>query len=465
MIGLVREPKGPVHYRLGYKIVSDGCPECKENENTGACEISCHQKPSIQYFAEAAGGSETQREAQQRSPQSILDQLDDDQEIGPAGFPAFSMRSVKLLDIVCPSSSGEHKHEANKEEPTLKSTEETSEEQTGEEEEAVFVTPAPYLDHEYAHCQAGLRKMPENQIVSRYNTRLRWFLENRGLSDFNSSGLSRSLGLSNNSQSSDLTNSLGSHGGSSLTSQVSLVAAAACAALALHASSNQPDQNTSQLTNRTSALAAAALSVLHSTAGSGGIRSSAARISASIDDSFQASYGNQTPRRPYDDEFEASTTEPSDDVDPAEFGYEEMEGDSEEELLEELCERMGQREIRMLLKRMQRRHSPLKKRKRVRDLSYLDESESSSQEDEAGSCSSELPIHASPDVLEREYLKYAAARQRRGHKKLKRTAKEERVRMPNWMKNTTEQKAEAFDQLNSSVDTVLMADLPEPAID
>ncbi|VDQ08579.1 unnamed protein product [Trichobilharzia regenti] len=33
----------------------------------------------------------------------------------------------------------------------------------------VYVTPSPYIDHEYSHCQAQLRRPEENQLVNKYN--------------------------------------------------------------------------------------------------------------------------------------------------------------------------------------------------------------------------------------------------------------------------------------------------------
>nr|VZI37569.1 unnamed protein product [Spirometra erinaceieuropaei] len=88
--------------------------------------------------------------------EDLVDTLDSDQEQGPAGGPAVRRTTVKTEE-----TSGVYSVEQN---PANGGNSEGGE---------VFITPAPHLDHEYAHCQKQLRRPEDSRVVEFYNSRFR----------------------------------------------------------------------------------------------------------------------------------------------------------------------------------------------------------------------------------------------------------------------------------------------------
>ncbi|VDN14210.1 unnamed protein product, partial [Dibothriocephalus latus] len=88
--------------------------------------------------------------------EELIDVLDSDQEQGPAGGPAVRRTAVKPEE-----TAGAHSGEQS---PANGGSSESGE---------VFITPAPHLDHEYAHCQKQLRRPEDSRVVELYNSRYR----------------------------------------------------------------------------------------------------------------------------------------------------------------------------------------------------------------------------------------------------------------------------------------------------
>ncbi|BHF58378.1 forkhead box [Sparganum proliferum] len=88
--------------------------------------------------------------------EDLIDTLDSDQEQGPAGGPAVRRTTVKTEE-----TAGVYSVEQS---PANGGSSESGE---------VFITPAPYLDHEYAHCQKQLRRPEDSRVVELYNSRYR----------------------------------------------------------------------------------------------------------------------------------------------------------------------------------------------------------------------------------------------------------------------------------------------------
>ncbi|CAL8106279.1 unnamed protein product [Calicophoron daubneyi] len=121
------------------------CNECKENAASG-CE-SC-QAIRLRFLSDPLLNSSMK----ERALAEVANAIDSDQECGPAGGPAVRKPSSRTTKT-CPG--------------TVSSTSPKSlSDQTTNE---VFVTPAPYIDHEYSHCQAQLRRPEENRIVNQFN--------------------------------------------------------------------------------------------------------------------------------------------------------------------------------------------------------------------------------------------------------------------------------------------------------
>lgn len=85
----------------------------------------------------------------------VANYLDSDQECGPAGGPTVR----KQIPARRNSDSGCDEKASNGE------PHETSEDVADE----VYVTPAPYIDHEYSHCHAQLRRPEEIRLVNNFN--------------------------------------------------------------------------------------------------------------------------------------------------------------------------------------------------------------------------------------------------------------------------------------------------------
>ncbi|CAH8610518.1 unnamed protein product [Dicrocoelium dendriticum] len=124
------------------------CNECKENAASG-CE-SCHTQQL--FFTTTFDESQFV----EHPVFDIANTLDSDQEHGPAGGPAARKHSVHsaashFSGLVNGSDKDTHGYRS---EPIS---------------QEVYVTPAPYIDHEYSHCQAQLRGPEDNRMVDRYN--------------------------------------------------------------------------------------------------------------------------------------------------------------------------------------------------------------------------------------------------------------------------------------------------------
>lgn len=121
------------------------CNDCKENEASG-CE-SCHSK-RLRFLSDPL----LDTTAKEAAMAEVLNTLDSDQEQGPAGGPA-----VARLGSVSNTSNVEPKSDS----PSSTSPSAASNE--------VYVTPAPFIDHEYSHFQAHLRRPDDNRVVNRFN--------------------------------------------------------------------------------------------------------------------------------------------------------------------------------------------------------------------------------------------------------------------------------------------------------
>lgn len=129
----------------------DMCNECKENKASTcrSCQLrgwqTQHSGLSIEASQALLKIGKLNSFAADAALEELMEMLDDDQETGPAGGPAVAKKLNKPDDAS--SSSAD----------------------VGE----VFITQAPYLDHEYSHCQKHLRRQEENRCVEAYNARYR----------------------------------------------------------------------------------------------------------------------------------------------------------------------------------------------------------------------------------------------------------------------------------------------------
>ncbi|KAH8860515.1 Forkhead box protein N3 [Schistosoma japonicum] len=130
------------------------CNECKEN--VSGCE-SCIAKRS-----EVLNSSYV-RSALREYDLDISNMLDCDQEPGPAGGPLVRTAPTKNLKSVSPIA------DANDSNPDKCDKKPTNPETLIYLSDEVYVTPPPYIDHEYSHCQAQLRRPEENQLVNKFN--------------------------------------------------------------------------------------------------------------------------------------------------------------------------------------------------------------------------------------------------------------------------------------------------------
>ncbi|KAF7258975.1 hypothetical protein EG68_04411 [Paragonimus skrjabini miyazakii] len=132
------------------------CNECKENAASG-CE-ACHAR-RLRLLSDPLEDDASFRE---RAMTDVANTLDSDQEHGPAGGPA--ARKPSRQTAVAGIHSG-ITGSGNGAEKVTRKNEQLSEDEPRE----VYVTPAPYVDHEYSHCQAQLRTPEDNRMVNRFN--------------------------------------------------------------------------------------------------------------------------------------------------------------------------------------------------------------------------------------------------------------------------------------------------------
>ncbi|KAF6776607.1 hypothetical protein AHF37_04255 [Paragonimus kellicotti] len=132
------------------------CNECKENAASG-CE-ACHAR-RLRLLSDPLEDDASFRE---RAMTDVANTLDSDQEHGPAGGPA--ARKPSRQTAFAGINSGVTGSGNGVEKVTRKNGQ-LSEDESRE----VYVTPAPYVDHEYSHCQAQLRTPEDNRMVNRFN--------------------------------------------------------------------------------------------------------------------------------------------------------------------------------------------------------------------------------------------------------------------------------------------------------
>ncbi|CAH8506981.1 unnamed protein product [Schistosoma guineensis] len=130
------------------------CNECKEN--TSGCESCLAKRYEVL-------NSNYVRSALKEYDLDIGNMLDCDQEPGPAGGPLVKTTATRISKSASPVAEENEsdidscdKKSANPETLIYSSDE-------------VYVTPPPYIDHEYSHCQAQLRRPEENQLVNKFN--------------------------------------------------------------------------------------------------------------------------------------------------------------------------------------------------------------------------------------------------------------------------------------------------------
>lgn len=143
------------------KNMLGSCNECKENETSGCenCQLRCIRFLSLTPNSDnwrALFALEQDDNLMADSPLGrLLDSLDSDQERGPAGGPALKRKNAAQNAV-----------------PQDDAKDTKTSDGCGQSSE-VFVTPAPYLDHEYCHCQKQLRRPDEARLVEKYNVRYR----------------------------------------------------------------------------------------------------------------------------------------------------------------------------------------------------------------------------------------------------------------------------------------------------
>ncbi|CAH8487765.1 unnamed protein product [Schistosoma turkestanicum] len=130
------------------------CNECKEN--TSGCE-SCLAKRSEVL------NSNYVRSALKEYDLDIGNMLDCDQEPGPAGGPLVKTVTTRISKPASPIT------EENGSDLESCSKKTNNSENSVYSSDEVYVTPPPYIDHEYSHCQAQLRRPEENQLVNKFN--------------------------------------------------------------------------------------------------------------------------------------------------------------------------------------------------------------------------------------------------------------------------------------------------------
>ncbi|TPP65710.1 Forkhead box protein N3 [Fasciola gigantica] len=124
------------------------CNECKENAAAG-CD-SCLAKRRRFLSTSVSANS-----INDHTFLDVANCLDSDQECGPAGGPIIRKQNP---------TGTKTNFESEVENDGIE-THETSEEVADE----VYVTPAPYIDHEYSHCHAQLRRPEEIRLVNNFN--------------------------------------------------------------------------------------------------------------------------------------------------------------------------------------------------------------------------------------------------------------------------------------------------------
>ncbi|VDP75224.1 unnamed protein product [Echinostoma caproni] len=124
------------------------CNECKENAASG-CELCLAKR---RRFLSSSLSNTAMNDLKFVD---VANSLDSDQECGPAGGP-----TVRKQNQI-PTPPGSKTDEKKEESDTREVSEEISEE--------VYVTPAPYIDHEYSHCHAQLRRPDEIRLVNNFN--------------------------------------------------------------------------------------------------------------------------------------------------------------------------------------------------------------------------------------------------------------------------------------------------------
>ncbi|CAH8842767.1 unnamed protein product [Trichobilharzia szidati] len=160
MIGthILEDPKLVTKQRRKSRLLPtriNKCNECKENVN--GCE-SCLAKRSEVL------NSNYVRTTLKEYDLDISNMLDCDQEPGPAGGPLTRNSNTKMLKPPpSPTAAKTDDDDLSDKKNPLKSEEEVY------SSNEVYVTPSPYIDHEYSHCQAQLRRPEENQLVNKYN--------------------------------------------------------------------------------------------------------------------------------------------------------------------------------------------------------------------------------------------------------------------------------------------------------
>nr|CAH8843315.1 unnamed protein product [Trichobilharzia regenti] len=164
MIGthILEDPKLVTKQRRKSRLLPtriNKCNECKEN--VAGCE-SCLAKRSEVL------NSNYVRTTLKEYDLDVSNMLDCDQEPGPAGGPLSRNSNIKTLKPSSPTAANtddndnDNNSDVTDEKKTLKSEEIYASNE-------VYVTPSPYIDHEYSHCQAQLRRPEENQLVNKYN--------------------------------------------------------------------------------------------------------------------------------------------------------------------------------------------------------------------------------------------------------------------------------------------------------
>ncbi|CAH8522812.1 unnamed protein product [Schistosoma rodhaini] len=130
------------------------CNECKEN--TSGCESCLAKRYEVL-------NSNYVRSALKEYDLDIGNMLDCDQEQGPAGGPLVKTITTRISKSASPvAEENESDVDSCDEKPANPETLIYSSDE-------VYVTPPPYIDHEYSHCQAQLRRPEENQLVNKFN--------------------------------------------------------------------------------------------------------------------------------------------------------------------------------------------------------------------------------------------------------------------------------------------------------
>lgn len=138
------------------------CNDCKENKapTCRSCQLRMLQAQGVSTSRSTLGLLSKLKLLHcgltDGALEELIDILDSDQEQGPAGGPAVCRTAVKTEEATSACSG--------KQSPANGDNSESGE---------VFITPAPHLDHEYAHCQKQLRRPEDLRVVELYNSRYR----------------------------------------------------------------------------------------------------------------------------------------------------------------------------------------------------------------------------------------------------------------------------------------------------